>query len=99
MQNCWKNNSFREVTYFIQHCSGDAKKLIKDCVFLPTDTANGVAPEKLDKAFDRNHLIAQLYNDNITTGRAVEVNDVNAVMTHADDSHFSHNFTPQKIKT
>ena len=38
-----------KLTYLIQHCSGDAKKLVKDCVLLPTETAYDTALSKLEK--------------------------------------------------
>ena len=74
-----------KLTYLIQHCSGDAKKLIKDCVLLPTDSAYGVALEKLENRFGQNHLIARSYIDDITTGPAVKANDVNSLVSLADD--------------
>ena len=38
-----------KLSYLIQHCSGDAKKLIKDCVLLPTEIAYDTALSKLEK--------------------------------------------------
>ena len=74
-----------KLTYLIQHCSGDAKKLIKDCVLLPAETAYSTALSKLEKRFGQSHLIARSYIDDITTGPILKINDVNALVSLADD--------------
>ena len=74
-----------KLTYLIQHCTGDAKKLVKDCVLLPAEVAYDTALTKLERRFGQNHLIARSYIDDITGGAQVKPNDINALVTLSDD--------------
>ena len=74
-----------KLTYLIQHCSGDAKKLVKDCVLLPAGSGFSTAMGKLVNRFGQSHQIARAYIDDITGGPVVKPNDVNALVRLADD--------------
>ena len=75
-----------KLTFLIQHCSGDSKKLMKVCVLLPTEIAYVTALSKLEKRFGQSHLIARSYIDDKTGGPVLKANDVNDLVSLTVDS-------------
>ena len=57
-----------KLTYLIQHCSGEAKKAIQDCVLLPPIQGYETAMNTLRDRFGSNHMIARSYICDLTSG-------------------------------
>ena len=73
------------LSYLIQHCSGEAKKSILDCVLLDPDEGYDEAMSILTKRFGSNHLIARSYIEDLTQGPKIGANDVEALVRFTTD--------------
>ena len=73
------------VSYLIQHCTGEAKKSIQDCVLLDPEEACDEAMSILIKRFGSNHLIARSYIEDLTQGPKIGANDVEALVRFTTD--------------
>ena len=74
-----------KLTYLIQHCRGDAKNVIKDCVLLPPESAYVSAVSRLERRFGQSHLIARSYIDDMVQGPAIKPNDVDGLVKFSDE--------------
>ena len=65
-----------KLSYLIQHCSGEAKKAIKDCVILEPTYGYETALNILKERFGSNHVVARTYIDDLIKGPKVAANEV-----------------------
>ena len=56
-----------KLMYLLQHCTGEAKDLIKDCALLRSETGFATAVSRLEKRFGQSHLIVRSYIDGVTS--------------------------------
>ena len=73
------------LSYLIQHCTGEAKKSIQDCVLLNPEVGYDEAMSILTKRFGSNHLIARSYIEKLTQGPKIGANDVDALVRFTTD--------------
>ena len=74
-----------KLNYLIQHCSGEAKKSIQDCVLLDPVVGYDNAMDILSKRFGSNHLVARSHIEDLTHGPKIPTNDVEALVRFATD--------------
>ena len=75
----------KKLTYLIQHCTGKAKEVIKNCILLPKAQQFDTAVSLLQKNFGQNHTIARSYIDSLVNGSQVRSNDVDALIQLSRD--------------
>ena len=74
-----------KLTYLIQYCTGDAKRLISNCVLYPEEEGFDRAIDILKERYGKNHIIVQSYMEDLTRGPQLKPNDVDALLKLADD--------------
>ena len=73
------------LSYLIQFCTGDPKKLIEDCVLLNPQEGYEKAVALLQSRYGRPHIIARSFIDNLTKGPTINANDVTALVQLANE--------------
>ena len=58
----------KRLGYLIQHCTGESKAYIKDCVIMPESEGYRRAQELLHKHYGQPHIIARAYISNLMNG-------------------------------
>ena len=74
-----------KLSYLIQHCSGEAKTAIKDCVMLEPTSGYETALNILKERFGSNHVVARTYIDDLIKGPKVAANEVEDLVRFASN--------------
>jgi hypothetical protein len=72
-------NSRAKLTFLIQHCTGDARRCIEDCVLLPSDVAYDEAKRMLKEQFGRPWMVADEFLQKLTEGPSIRNHDQKAL--------------------
>jgi len=81
----WLPDDNTRLLYLIQHCTGDARRAIEDCVLLPPDIGYQRAQCVLRMRFGREQDIAAALIASIARGPAIGANDPRALTDFAID--------------
>lgn len=82
---CKVSNNKSKLSYLIQYCTGEAKRLIEDCVLYDPEEGYVHACSLLQEKYGRPHTIARSYIDNLTNGSAIKANDVKGLVELSEE--------------
>ena len=72
---CKVQDNRTRLSYLIQHCHGEAKECIEDCIILEENEGYKRAREMLQKRFGRPHVIAHAYVNQLVNGPTIKPSD------------------------
>ena len=73
------------LSYLIQFCEGEAKRLIEDCVLLSPQEGYQKAMNLLESRYGKPHVIARSFIDGLLSGPSIGVNDVQALVNLSNE--------------
>lgn len=78
-------NDRQKLCYLIQHCTGEARACIEDCVLLEPEEGYKKARSLLFSRYGRPHVIARAYVDKLVNGPQIKVSDNKGLLQLALD--------------
>ena len=84
MEKCTEDDSMR-LQLLIQYCTGKAKETIKCCAMMSRKDGYSKAKKLPEKRFGEKYVVSNAWNDKLSEGPPINLNDREALLDLADD--------------